>query len=235
MTTAQHSASLTQMTRMFFFNTYLVREDDGLTLIDTGMSGSAPSIMAAARALDAPIKRIVLTHAHGDHVGSLDALAAQLPHVEILVSARDARLMAGDKSLGTEESMMPLKGSYPRVQSKPTRLLTDGDTVGSLVVMATPGHTPGHLAFFDPRDGSLIAGDAYTTQAGLSTGGTLRILFPFPAMATWHKARGIESAQKLVALKPARLVTGHGPALKAPDAAMRSAIAEAQQKVHRAS
>jgi glyoxylase-like metal-dependent hydrolase (beta-lactamase superfamily II) len=234
MATTQHSSTLTQVTRLFFFNTYLVREDDGLTLIDTGMPGSAPGIMAAAQALDAPVRRIVLTHAHADHVGSLDALAALLPDVEVLVSARDARIMAGDKSLDAEEAQMPLKGSYPTVQTKPTRLLTDGDTVGSLVALATPGHTPGHLAFFDPRDGSLIAGDAYTTQAGLSTAGTLRILFPFPAMATWHKARGIESAEKLAALKPARLVTGHGSVLNTPDAAMRGAIQEAQQKVHHA-
>ena len=57
--------------------------------------------------------RIALTHAHGDHIGSLDELAAALPGVEVLISARDARLLAKDKSLDPGEPQAKLRGSYP--------------------------------------------------------------------------------------------------------------------------
>ena len=57
--------------------------DDCCTLIDAGLSGSADDIMGIARKLQLPIRRILLTHAHVDHIGSLDALAAQLPGVAV--------------------------------------------------------------------------------------------------------------------------------------------------------
>src|SRR5919199_5137744 len=97
----RHGDTLVQLTRLphlFPVNCYLVREDDGLTLIDAALPGSAPAILAAAQALGAPIVRIVLTHAHGDHVGSLDALHAALPAAEVAISARDARPLAKDLS-----------------------------------------------------------------------------------------------------------------------------------------
>ncbi len=56
MKTSQHGDHLTQVTRLWVMNMYLVREEDGLTLIDTGMSGSADSILQAAAALGEPIQ-----------------------------------------------------------------------------------------------------------------------------------------------------------------------------------
>src|ERR1700753_1062823 len=133
-------------------NCYLIREDDGFTLIDTTVGGQEQSIMREAKKLDAPIVRIVLTHAHVDHVGSLDALHNALPNVPVAISERDARFLAGDKSLDAAEPQTILRGGYPICQTKPTVLLHEGDRIGSLEVIATPGHTPGHLAFLDTRD-----------------------------------------------------------------------------------
>ena len=226
-----HGDYLVQLTRLTAFNCFLVREDDGFTLVDTGMSGSAKGILAAARQLGAPIRRITLTHAHVDHVGSLDALHALLPDAEVSISERDARFLTGDQSLDPDEPQVPLHGSYPVCSTRPTRLLHAGDRVGSPEVIASPGHTPGHAAFFDRRDQTLIAGDAYSTKGGISTGGTLRWLFPLPAMATWHKPTAIRSAETLLALSPQRLAVGHGKALEQPVAEMEKAIAEARRKV----
>lgn len=225
-----HGDYLIQLTRLTAFNCFLLREADGFTLVDTGMQGSAPAIIDAAQRYGAPIRRILLTHAHVDHVGSLDALRALLPDVEVAISARDARFLTGDLSLDPDEPQTPLRGGYPVVTTRPDRLLNAGDRIGSLEVIASPGHTPGHIAFLDHRDHTLIAGDAFSTKAGISTGGTLRLLFPFPAMATWHKPTAIASAEALYALRPARLAVGHGPTLENPSAAMERAISEAKRR-----
>lgn len=230
---SQHGQYLTQITRLRFVNCYLVREADGFTVIDTGIGGSAKDIVKAAQELGAPIRRISLTHAHLDHVGSLDALHQLVPDAEVSISARDARFLKGDKSLDADEPQSKLKGSFTVVETTPNRLLKEGDTVGSLQVIASPGHTPGHIAFFDPRDKTLIAGDAFTTTAGTSTAGTLRWLFPLTAIATWDKPTGLRSAEKLVALKPSRLAVGHGRVLDQHAVTeMQAAIDEARKKLN---
>jgi glyoxylase-like metal-dependent hydrolase (beta-lactamase superfamily II) len=220
--------SLTRVSRFGFVNVYLVEEDDGLTLVDTAIPGSAKAIRAAADKLGRPIVRIALTHAHGDHVGSLDALAKTLPGIEIAISERDARLLA--KNTTTDPGEPPeakMRGSYPGTRTRPTRTLTAGDRVGSLEVVAAPGHTPGHVAFLDTRDRTLIAGDAFSTIGGVATSAKANPLFPLPVMATWHKPTALESARVLRALEPSRLAVGHGPIVDAPGAAMDKAIARA--------
>lgn len=87
---------ITQLTWLGLFNCFLVREADGFTLVDTLVAGNAGRILAAAAHLGAPIVRIALTHAHSDHVGSLQRLVARLPGAPCLLSAREARLLAGD-------------------------------------------------------------------------------------------------------------------------------------------
>lgn len=217
-----------QLTRLGAFNCYLVREADGLTLVDTGLAGSADGILAAAQQVGQPIKRITLTHAHGDHVGSLDVLANKLPGVGLVYGARTAVFLSGNRTLHANEPQAKLRGSFVASSTQATRLVQDGDTVGSLRVVAAPGHTPDHIAFWDSRDGTLIAGDAFQTKGGLAVAGQLRWLFPFPAMATWHKETAVTTGQKLLTLNPAWLAVGHGNVLENPGAAMAAAIAAAR-------
>jgi glyoxylase-like metal-dependent hydrolase (beta-lactamase superfamily II) len=221
--------STTQLTRFGIVNVYLVREPDGLTLVDTAVFGTADGIIAAAAELGAPIVRIALTHGHGDHVGSLDALAGKLgPEVEVVAPARDAELMAGNKQLTAEEAAHgKLKGGWPMVKTKPGRLLAPGDSVGSLEVVATPGHTPGHIAFLDTRDRSVICGDALHTLGGTTVTGKLNWRFPLPTLATWSAELALESARELAALEPSLLAPGHGKGLPAPGAEIAAAIAAA--------
>src|SRR3954451_11513254 len=122
----RHGTYLVQLTllpRLFPVNCYLVREDDGFTLIDTTLSFRAKAIYAAAQQLGAPIKRIALTHAHTDHVGGLDALHALVHSAEVLIGARDARLLAGDMRLDPAEPQAKLRGGYERCTTSPTRTL----------------------------------------------------------------------------------------------------------------
>ncbi len=222
---------LTRFPRIFPVNCYFVREDDGLTLIDTGIPGNAPKILAAARELGQPIRRIVLTHAHGDHLGALDALHQLLPEADVLVSARDTRFLAGDMTLDADEPQTKLRGAYQTIATRPSRRVADGDRIGSLQVISTPGHTPGHIALFDPRDGTLIAGDAFQTHVGVAVSGTVLWRFPFVAMATWNRPTALASARRLRTLAPTRLAVGHGDVLEQPIDAIDSAIATAAREI----
>ncbi len=216
---------ITRVTRFGIVNCYLVKEDDGFTLVDAMIPGSAKAIQAAAEKLGAPIVRIALTHAHGDHIGSLDALHAALPDAEVLISSRDARLLAKDRALDPAEPQTKLRGSLPGAATKPTRTFQDGDLVGSLQVLATPGHTPGHVSFLDPRSNTLICGDAFVTLGGVATSAKLNWKFPLPAFATWHRPTELDSAKKLLALNPDHLAPGHGQIVDSPAAAMAAAVA----------
>jgi glyoxylase-like metal-dependent hydrolase (beta-lactamase superfamily II) len=218
---------VTRITRLGFVNAYLVDEEDGLTLIDTMLPKSGKSVLAKAGELGRPIVRIALTHAHGDHIGSLDELAAQIPDAEVSISTRDARLLAGDKTLDPGEEVGKLRGSYPGAKTTPSRLFMPGDRLGSLEVVAAPGHTPGHVAFLDTRDRTLYGGDAYSTLGGTATAAKMNPRFPLVAMATWHRPTALESARALRALDPARLAPGHGKVLESPAAEMDRAIAKA--------
>jgi glyoxylase-like metal-dependent hydrolase (beta-lactamase superfamily II) len=221
------TTSAVRITRFGMVNAYLVRDEDGLTLIDAVLPGSTKAILAAAEKMDAPIVRILLTHAHGDHIGSLDSLAAELPHAKVLISARDARLLAKDMTLDPGEEVGKLRGSYPGAKTKPTRTIAAGERVGSLEAVAAPGHTPGHLAFLDGRDRTLYCGDAYSTLGGVATTAKINPFFPLPGLATWHRPTALETARTLRALDPAALAPGHGKIVKAPAAAMDAAIAKA--------
>lgn len=227
MAVKQISTHIHQITQYRMMNCFLVQEDDGLTLIDTLMSGSDSRILSAAQALNKPIVRIALTHAHIDHAGSVDALHAALPNAEALYPAREARFLAGDMSLAPDEPQSKLRGGYVKTTTTPTRTLEPGDRVGSLEVIAAPGHTPGHIAFLDTRDRTLIAGDAWQTLGGVAVCGQIKPLFPLPAMATWHKLTNLQTARALRALEPAVLAVGHGPARKNPLPEMDRAISQA--------
>jgi glyoxylase-like metal-dependent hydrolase (beta-lactamase superfamily II) len=130
-------------------------------------------------------------------------------------------------SLDPGEPQRKLRGSYTGAETRPTRALAAGDMVGSLEVVAAPGHTPGHVAFFDRRDGTLLCGDTYTTMGRVATTDKVRLPFPLASMATWDPATELASARALRALDPAALAPGHGKIVDAPAAAMDAALAKA--------
>ncbi|MGA9243056.1 MAG: MBL fold metallo-hydrolase [Silvibacterium sp.] len=218
-----------QLTRFGLVNCFLVREDDGLTLVDTMVAGSANGIYAAASSLNRSLRRILLTHVHGDHIGSLDVLSNKLIGVEVAVGRRESRLLTRDFRTEPGEAPDKVRGSFPKVETVPSALLSDRESYGSLMVIATPGHTPGHLSFFDPRSGTLIAGDALTNVGGLRVAGDCPAVFPLPNWGTWHTPTAVASARKLATLEPKRIVMGHGkPVVENASQLLKEAIRHAE-------
>ncbi|MFF3910269.1 MBL fold metallo-hydrolase [Streptomyces sp. NPDC001848] len=161
-------------------NAFLVEGDDGLTLIDAGMA-KAPNLLLAALAEQGhpptDLRRIVLTHAHPDHVKGAPGLRRRTG-AQILIHRADANwLPAGRvppegrcRPIGRLLDRLPI-AHWPTFEAD--ALLDDGELIegsGGLRVIHTPGHTPGHIVLLHEPTRSVLAGDAVFNQGRLSLG-----------------------------------------------------------------
>ncbi|MFP3916483.1 MBL fold metallo-hydrolase [Lysinibacillus telephonicus] len=221
---------LTLWPLLFPVNCYIFEEQHEITLIDTGMPASFKGIVDAIKNIGKPLTNIILTHAHGDHVGSLDKLKESFPEACFSISVRDSRLLKGDVSLNESEPQTPIKGGIPKgIITEPNRLLMEGDKIGSLEVVETPGHTPGSISLYAQKTGHIIVGDAFQTRGKIAVSGKIVKSFPFPAFATWNKEIAIQSAKKILELKPSLLAAGHGTIIQNPEKNIARAIIEAEE------
>jgi len=198
-------------------HTYLIVEDDGLTLIDSGLPGSTPRLLAYVRRLGREardLRRILLTHQHADHVGGAAQLAAA-SGAEVWAHPLDAPAIAGkarrDRPAGPLGLVFAL-AIFPFLRPVTvTRELHDGETLpvlareGGLRVVETPGHTLGHVAFYLPGRRLLFAGDALMHFRGRLT--------PPPSFINRDTALARRSFAGLTALDIAACLPGHGAPL----------------------
>lgn len=213
--------------------------DGKWVLVDAGMMGGAKAILAAAETRFGSGSRpaaIVLTHGHFDHVGALEELVRQWD-VPVMAHELEFPYLDGraaypppDPSVGGG-MMSILSRFYPRGPINVRRHLQPLPADGSIPVMPgwrwihTPGHTPGQVALWRESDRALIAADALITtrQESAYAVMTQRPELHGPPMyytQDWDKAR--DSVERLAALEPELVVTGHGPALRGPE--MRRAL-----------
>ena len=189
------------------------------------MKGGGKQIVAAAEGLGAPIVRIVLTHAHGDHIGAVDELAAALPGAEVMISARDARLCQGHV-LGPGRAGGQAQRQLAGRRDGPTRTVGQGER--SARWRSSP--RPATRRATSRCSTRATARSTAATSTPPSAACQQRQGQPaLPARPHGHVEPGdrLESARALRALEPARLAPGHGKLVDAPAAAMDAAIAKA--------
>ena len=199
-------------------NAYLIVDPDGLTLIDAGLARSGKKILRHIAELGhspGDLRRIIITHADGDHVGGLAALKeasgarvyASPVEAEAIAAGRMSREL---KLRGVQKWLYGLVS--PLFKARPAaveELVSDGQelpVLGGLRVVETPGHTPGHISLFAPSAGILFTGDSL-----ISDGERLR---PSQGINTWDEARAAESVKRQAALNPHIVCAGHGPVLR---------------------
>ena len=194
-------------------NTILIGEEE-LTLVDTGFRGSSAQMIDLIHSLGRSVEEIsliIITHNHFDHAGGL----AELRRLS------KAKVAAHKADVGEIENHLP----YPVVIQKIMRIppfsalhpvfalqagevdiqLEGGEVLeplGGLQVVHTPGHTPGSISLFSPRNKLLIVGDA------LNKGGSAP-RFP-PRMVSTDPAQAIDSVKRMAQLDFDIICFGHG-------------------------
>jgi glyoxylase-like metal-dependent hydrolase (beta-lactamase superfamily II) len=197
-------------------NCFLIVDPDGLTLVDTGLAGNANKVLKYVEGLGrkpGDVKRILITHADGDHVGSLAALKAATG-ARVYASAAEATAIAAGRSsrdLKANNLLLKLVFAITRrlFKASPAQvdeIVAEGQVLpalGGLRVVETFGHTPGHISLFAPSSGILFVGDSLVSdKKGLH--GSL-------GANTWDQDKADASVRKQAALGASIVCSGHGP------------------------
>jgi glyoxylase-like metal-dependent hydrolase (beta-lactamase superfamily II) len=183
-----------------FVSAYVLVRGREAAVVDTGTAGSEAAIAEALSTVGVgwdAVDHVVLTHMHPDHAGSVGA---------VLESATGATAYAGEADIPSIQSPRPLEA------------VGDGEEVFGLQMIATPGHTLGHIAVFDPDSGLLIAGDALT-RSGTGVAGSNP---SFTADVDQAEA----SVRKLAALEFDTMLVGHGDPIEGSAKQAVAAFAE---------
>ena len=184
-----------------FVNCYTFVAGDDTYVIDTGVRRGAQPIVRAFREAGVPlsqVRRVLLTHHHIDHRAGAAYL---LEHASAPISchAEDVPFVDGS----SRASMSFLMRMFLRPRPAPVAtVLHEGDRVGPLEVIHLPGHTPGEVAFYEPRRKILFSGDSVVERNG-------HLTMPAPRYAA-NLEQAVRSLERLRTVEVELLLPGHG-------------------------
>lgn len=194
---------------------YLVRDEDGFTMIDAGLRLDAGRIIRFLEKHIQPpelLNQILITHADGDHFGGVNSIIKKYPNVLVRASKIESesinkgvssRKIQGNGCLGI---IFRLGSSLFR--SDPTPCVGDLEPdlelplLGGLKVLDTSGHTPGHCSFFLLKHKILFAGDSILIHGDK--------LVASSGANTWDLCKAKNAFERQLALGPKIIAGGHG-------------------------
>lgn len=166
----------------------LIKDKDTMILVDTGYPNQLMQIQESFNTANlsfSELNKIILTHQDIDHVGGLPSILKESTQkLEILTHEIEKEYIEGEKypvklaALEARLDSLPeqmkkiqeaLKGFYSNLHVKIDRTLSDGEELpylGGIIVIFTPGHTPGHICLYLKQSKTLIAGDALAVENG---------------------------------------------------------------------
>lgn len=196
---------------------YLILQDSGATIFDTGARSSLPSIMARMGELGVAatdVSQIVLSHVHLDHAGGAGALMMACPNATLIVHPRGARHMIDPSKLDSssrlvygDEVFEEMFGSLIPVPAERVRTVEDGEEIGTFKFYDSPGHAYHHIVMLDQLSGELFAGDAF----GLAYP-EFEFGLPSTSPTQFDPSAALETYEKIIGLAPTRILIAHfGP------------------------
>jgi glyoxylase-like metal-dependent hydrolase (beta-lactamase superfamily II) len=206
-------------------NSYLIVDQDGVTIIDAGLPGYWKLLQAELAALGKSlddVRALVLTHGDTDHIGfaaRLDretGIAAYIHQADVdraRLKVKKPRSGWGPVKIGPLSRFLWYSTRRGGLRIRPAtglQTVADNDVLdvpGSPRIIHTPGHTPGSIAVHVPDLDALFLGDTMTTRNVL-TGAT----GPKPAPFTLEPQQAVASLDRLEGVDATWLLPGHGPA-----------------------
>ncbi|MEU3692881.1 MBL fold metallo-hydrolase [Streptomyces narbonensis] len=190
-------------------------------LVDTGFVGHAEETTAWARAHAGNIALVVNTHWHSDHVGGNALLQARGAAIAAGTPEADAIARRDPGCCAAEYLDQPVAAYTVDVPLDDGQVLRLGDA--DWEVVRTPGHTPGHLALWQPDERLLVVGDALSDYDV----GWVNLALDGPDAA----ATALASLKRMADLDPRVILPSHGPIPTDPAAASAAALRRAQRLV----
>lgn len=188
---------------------WVVVDHEGVTLVDAGIAPMAKGILQFIDHLRAgPLRRILLTHGHPDHVGAIRRILQERP-VPVYAHPTEIPCIEGERPYanGKKAAATIAKGVVqPLSVDKQGCLLP----VAGLTPYLTPGHSPGHVVYYHHGDRVLLAGDLFTSKRG-------QLHRPMP-LFTADMEEAVRSSQVIAGLNPHRMEVAHGQPVYQPAA-----------------
>ena len=211
-------------------NTYLIVADD-ITLVDTGMRGNVPRIYACLSHIGhgpRDVRRIVVTHAHLDHINCLYQLQKETGAV-VMANGEDADVIEGKRPLRVGRGLLsallkPLQAFYRYRPVKVDVRLKDGDAIPGILdlrVVSLPGHSAGNTGLYSKEKKTFFSSDSLRVSGG-------RLLAPSPRF-TADMGAAVASIKRIGEFDFDVLLPGHGPAVVG-DAAAK--VRELYREIH---
>jgi glyoxylase-like metal-dependent hydrolase (beta-lactamase superfamily II) len=200
---------------------FMIDDGDGLIILDAFYDDDAQLFLdeiALIGKTPQDIKHILMTHAHRGHLGGLATLK-RLSGAPVYSHAWEADIIAGDRPMHNASifAFDPIQswpittigqiiGPWNRHEGVPVdQLIDEGDKVGPIEVLHTPGHTPGHLTFYWPERRALFTGDSFVTWPSIVPGWDSTML---------NEPQSWDSLDRMTTLDVEVIGPGHGDSIR---------------------